>query len=112
MKKPCLTDKLSKVCHYFKLRKSRVFTGYVPSLLDYPNGANKRSDLGSNGNDTSTDDRKDTSDLGLEVVQQISTAAGMQRQVISHFSEVSTVIVILSFIFGMDHILFSQNFLK
>ena len=69
--------------YYFKLRKSRVFTGHVPSLLDYPNGGNKRSDLGSNGNDASTDDRKDTSDLGLEVVQQISTAAGMQRQVIS-----------------------------
>ena len=57
-----------------------MFTSHVPSLLDYPNGGNKRSDLGSNGNDASTDDRKDTSDLGLEVVQQISTAAGMQRQ--------------------------------
>ena len=46
------------------------------TFTDFPNGGGKGSDLNGNG-DLSTDDRKDTGDLGLEVVQQISTAAGL-----------------------------------
>ena len=42
---------------------------------DYQHGSSKSCEDG-NGADRFTDDRKDMSDLGLEVVQQISTAAG------------------------------------
>ncbi len=48
------------------------------SLSDCPQGSKGSDAMGSSG-DLNTDDRKDTNDLGLEVVQQISTAAGRTK---------------------------------